>query len=102
MKPDTPQPSTALAPLTWAWLALVILTLLSLQLGHWFHGATWLQLVVAGIVWIKGWLVARRFLESELLHPFLRRVLRGFIAFTPGALVFTAFFGPQFARWATL
>jgi hypothetical protein len=96
------QPGTSLAPLTVAWLALVALTLLSLGLGQWFHGAAWLQLLVAAIVWIKGALVARHFIESELAHPFIRNVLRGFIAFTPLALVFTAFYGERFARWATL
>ena len=93
------QPGTTL---TLTWLALVALTLLSLGLGQWFHGAAWLQLLVAGIVWIKGWLVAQKFIEAELAHPFIRRVLKGFIAFTPVALVLTAFYGRQFARWATL
>lgn len=96
------QPGTTLTPLTLTWLALVALTLLSLGLGRWFHGAAWLQLLVAGIVWIKGWLVAQKFIEAELAHPFIRRVLKGFIAFTPVALVLTAFYGRQFARWATL
>ncbi|WP_428827372.1 hypothetical protein ACLIKD_04730 [Azonexus sp. IMCC34842] len=96
------QPGTTLTPLTLTWLALVALTLLSLGLGQWLHGAAWLQLLVAGIVWIKGWLVAQKFIEAELAHPFIRRVLKGFIAFTPVALVLTAFYGPQFARWATL
>jgi hypothetical protein len=96
------QPGTTLTPLTLTWLTLVALTLLSLGLGQWLHGAAWLQLLVAGIVWIKGWLVAQKFIEAELAHPFIRRVLKGFIAFTPVALVLTAFYGPQFARWATL
>jgi len=98
----TPRPSTAIAPLATAWLALVALTLLSLGLGQWFHGAAWLQLLVAAIVWLKGTLVARRFIESGQATPFIRNVLRGFIAFTPVALVLTAFWGTQFARWATL
>ena len=96
------QPATALAPLTRAWLGLVALTLASLGLGQWLHGAAWLQLVVAAIVWLKGLLVARRFLEAELAHPFIRRVLLAFIAFAPLALALTAFFGSRFARWATL
>lgn len=96
------KPSTALAPLTYAWLGLVALTLVSLGLGKWFHGAAWLPVLVAVIVWLKGMLVARRFIEAELAHPFIRRVLWAFIAFTPVALVLIAFFGSQFARWATL
>lgn len=99
---DDKYPATALGPLTYAWLALVALTLLSLGLGQWFHGAAWLPLLVAVIVWLKGALVARCFIESHIAHPFIRRVLNGFVAFTPVALVLTAFFGGQFARWATL
>lgn len=102
MEHATQQPGTALSPLVVAWLTLVALTLFSLVLGQWFHGAAWLQILVAAIVWIKGHLIARRFIESELAHPFIRNVLRGFIAFTPIALVLTAFYGHQFARWATL
>lgn len=102
MTPTTARPNTALGPLVTAWLALVALTVLSLELGQHFHGAAWLQVLVAAIVWIKGTLVARRFIESELATPFIRNVLRAFIAFTPIALVLTAFFGSQFARWATL
>ncbi len=101
--PSTKQtPSTALAPLTCTWLALVALTLISLVLGQWFHNTAWLQLLVAVIVWVKGTLVARHFIESHLAHPFIARLLQGFIAFTPIALILTAFYGHQFARWATL
>ena len=91
-----------LGSLTYAWLALVLLTLLSLGTGQWFHGAVWLPLLVAAILWIKGTVVARGFIEAQFAHPFIARVLAGFIAFTPVALVLTAFFGSQFARWATL
>jgi O-antigen ligase len=96
------RPSSALAPLTHAWLALVALSLISPFLGQWLHGAAWLQVVVAGIVWIKGWLIARQFIEIDLAHPFIRRVMRFFIAFAPVALLLTVFFGRQFAGWATL
>jgi hypothetical protein len=102
MTPSIERPNTALRPLLTAWLALVALTLVSLELGQHFHGTAWLQVLVAGIVWIKGTLVARRFIESGLTTPFIRNVLRVFVAFTPIALVLTAFFGAQFARWATL
>lgn len=102
MRANENTPSTALAPLAWAWLWLVALTLMSLGLGQWFHGAAWLPLLVAAIVWVKGRLVARRFIEADLAHPFIRRVLQAFIAFTPLALVFIAFFGSRFAQWATL
>lgn len=102
MNASKPTPPANLMPLTLAWLGLVVLTLLSLGLGQWFHGAAWLPLLVAAIVWIKGTLVAHQFIESKLAHPFIARVLSGFIAFTPIALVLTAFYGSQFARWATL
>ncbi|OHC63636.1 MAG: hypothetical protein A2040_14135 [Rhodocyclales bacterium GWA2_65_19] len=100
---DTVQrPSTAIAPLTHAWLALVALSLISPFLGQWLHGAAGLQVLVAGIVWIKGWLIARQFIEIDLAHPFIRRVMRVFITFTPVALLLTVFFGRQLAGWATL
>ena len=91
-----------LAPLAYAWLGLVALTLLSLGLGQWFQGGAGLQLLVAAIVWMKGVLVARRFIEVQQAHPFIRRVVSAFIAFTPLALVLVAYFGPQVARWASL
>lgn len=100
--PNDNTPSTALAPLAYAWLGLVVLTLLGLGLGQWFRGAGWQPLVVAAIVWVKSWLVCRHFIESHLAHPFITKMMRGFILFAPIALILTAFFGSQFARWATL
>ncbi len=94
--------ATDLKPLTHTWLMLVALTLVSLYLGQWFHGAPWLTPLVAAIVWLKGVLVARRFIEIGATHSFIRRVVYGFIAFTPLALVAVSFFGAQLARWATL
>lgn len=102
MSASSRPPSAALAPLVRVWLILVALTLVSPLLGQWLHGAAGLQVVVAGIIGLKGWLIARDFIEAELAHPFIRRVLQGFIAFTPVALLLIVFFGPQFARWATL
>ena len=86
--------SSALAPLTYAWLGLVV--------GQWFRGVGWQPLLVAAIVWVKSWLVCRYFIESHLAHPFITKVMRAFILFAPIALILTAFFGSQFARWATL
>ena len=102
MTTEHEQASTELKPLTLAWLALVVLTLLSLELGQWLHGFAGLPLLVAAIVWIKGTLVARHFIEAQIAHPFIRNVLRIFIAFAPLALILLAFFGREFARWATL
>lgn len=87
---------------TAAWLALVALTLASLGLGEWFRSAPWLPLLVAAIVWVKGAVVARHFIESHLAHPFIARLLQGFIALAPIALVITAYFGDGVARWASL
>ena len=96
------KPATSLRPLVLTWLALVGLTLLSPQLGNGVGGQEAVQLIVAAIIWIKGHLVARNFIEAELAHPFLRNVLRFFIAFAPIAIVVTTFFGDRFARFATL
>lgn len=93
---------TDLTPLTYAWLMLVILTLASLYLGQWFHETAWLQPLFAAIIAFKGVLVARRFIEIGVTHPFIRRVVYGFIAFTPVALFAISYFGAALARWATL
>ncbi len=95
-------PSTKLAPLAYAWLALVLLTLASVYLGQWFHGAVWLQPLVAAIIWLKGIIVARRFIEIDLARSFIRRMVYGFIAFTPIVLVIVSYFGDHLARWTTL
>ena len=71
-------------------------------LGEWVRAAAWLPILVAAIVWLKGALVARYFLESRDTHPFIARLLEGFIIIAPVALILTAFFGATFARWATL
>lgn len=89
-------------PLGLAWLALMVLTLASLALGESLRGASGLPLLVAAIVWAKGWLVARHFIESHEAHPFIARMLQIFIAFVPVALVLTSFFGAWIARWASL
>ena len=96
------KPATSLRPLVLTWLALVGLTLISPLLGKGLGGQETVQMIVAAIIWIKGQLVARHFIEAELAHPFLRNVLRFFIAFTPIAIVLTTFFGARFARFASL
>ncbi len=94
--------STGLTHLSYAWLGLVTLTFVSLYLGYWFHGTAWLQVVVAAIVWFKGILVAKHFLEIKEAHSFIHRVVLGFVAVTPLALLLIAYFGNQVARWASL
>ena len=88
--------------LTAGWLALVALTLASLGLSEWFRDARWLPLLVAAMIWIKGALVARCFIESHIAHPFVARVVKVFIALSPLALIATAFYGGTLARWASL
>lgn len=88
--------------LTAAWLALIALTLVSLGLSEWFRAADWLPLLVAAIIWFKGALVARCFIEAHVAHPFIARVVKTFIALAPLALIATAFHGATLARWATL
>jgi len=99
---DEPAPLDSATALTVAWLTLVALTLLSLVLGEWFHSAHWLPLLVAGIVWFKGAVVARCFIESHQAHPFIARLLQVFIALAPVFLILTSVFGSHLARWATL
>ena len=96
------KPATSLRPLVLTWLALVGLTLLSPQLGNGVGGQEAVQLIVAAIIWVKARLVTRHFLEAERTHPFIRNVLRFFIAFTPIAIVLTTFFGDAFVRLASL
>lgn len=94
--------SAQLMPLTYAWLLLVVLTLMSLYFGQWFHGAGWLQPLVAAIIFLKGILVAKRFIEIDVTHPFIRRVVYGFVAVTPVLLIAITYFGEQLVRWVTL
>jgi hypothetical protein len=102
MKPTPGTPTVSIFPLFAAWLGLLTLTALGVGLGRWSGGASWLPLTVAAVVWLKGWIVARHFIESHLAHPFIAWVLRVFIVCVPSALIFTAWFGPHLARWTTL
>ncbi len=96
------RPPDTFPALAATWLLLVMLTLASLALGEWFPAAAWLPLLVAAIVWIKGAVVARHFIEANVAHPFIRRILQAFVAFAPAALVLTSFFAAPLARWTTL
>jgi hypothetical protein len=94
--------SARLAPLIFAWLGLMALTLVSLGLGAWLRGAVWLPLLVAAVIWLKAWLVATYFLEARLSRTFIRRLIWVFIGFAPVALVLTDLFGRQFANLVKL
>lgn len=83
------QSHSALSVSTLAWLGLLVLTGISLILGAQFGAASWMPFLVAGIIWIKGIMVARYFIESHEAHPFIAWVLRAFIAFTSIGLIVT-------------
>lgn len=102
MNTDARKPGTSFVPLVATWLVLVGLTLVSARLGDSLGRQQAVQLIVAAIIWLKGSLVARHFIEADRAHPFIRNVLRVFIAFAPIAIVLTTFFGAEFARWASL
>ena len=87
-----------LGPLVLAWAILVVLSLLSMGLGEWVGDTPWLPSLVAAIIWLKAWLVARFFLEAQLCRTLIRRMIWTFIAFSPIALVLTDTFGQSIAR----
>ncbi|KIF81641.1 hypothetical protein [Noviherbaspirillum autotrophicum] len=72
-----------------AWLALLALTGISLLLGQKVGHASWMPFVVAAVMWLKGTVVTRYFLESRSAHPFIAWLLRGFVAIAPVALLLT-------------
>lgn len=88
-------------PLTLAWLALVGLTLASLGLGERAAAAPWLPPLVAAIVWLKGALVARQFIEAHLAHRFIARLVFGFIALAPLGLAAETLFADAIALLAS-
>lgn len=75
-----------------AWLGLLALSFIGLVFGEHFGHTSWMPLLVAAIIWVKGTLVARYFIESHTAHPFVTWLLRVFIAVVPVALVVTAWF----------
>lgn len=88
--------------ITAAWLALLLLTFVSVASGEWFHSASWLPLLVGAVIWIKGTLVTRYFIETKQAHPYIVWLLRLFIAFAVLALLGTSFFPATIARWTTI
>lgn len=76
-----------------AWLALLALSFIGMILGKLVGHASWMPLLVAAIIWAKGSMVARYFIESHEAHPYIAWVISVFVAFVPVALVITAFLG---------
>lgn len=89
--------STSLRPMVIAWLGLVTLTLCSLFIAEWLPGMTGLALLIAAIIWLKGWLLARFYLETELSRRIIRWATWAFVAFVPIGLLLTSYFGPGIA-----
>lgn len=89
--------TASLTPLALVWLGLILLSLLSLVLGEWVGQTSWLPAAVGAVIWLKAWLVAHYFLEANQCVAFIRRLVLGFIAFAPIALVLTDTFGSQLA-----
>jgi len=73
--------------LTLAWLALILLTLASVALGKGYTDAGWLPALMAVTIWAKSAIVANRFIEADRAHPFVRWLVRLFIALTPITLI---------------
>lgn len=73
-----------------AWLALVVLSAVSLTLTHQGHGVSASALVVAALVWIKAQIVARRFLELDHASPTFQWAINIFMAYGPIGLVVIA------------
>lgn len=94
--------SNSQTSLTLAWGGLLALTGVSLLLGKLLHGQAWLPLLVAGVLWLKAWIVIRYFIEADATHAFIRKVLYGFIGITPVCIVLLGFWGEAFARFARL
>lgn len=73
-----------------AWLALVVLSAVSLMLTHQGHGVSVSALVVAALVWIKAQIVARRFLELGHAGTTFQWAINIFMAYGPLGLVLIA------------
>lgn len=73
----------------YAWSGLLLLTMAGLLVGSAWGHASWLPVVVAALIWIKGWVVGRYFLNIHDAHPYVAWLVRIFTAFAPAALLLT-------------
>lgn len=73
-----------------AWFGLLLLTAVGLLVGRSFGHAAWMPILVSALIWLKGWLVGRYFLNVNEAHPYVAWVVRVFTAFAPAALLVTA------------
>ncbi|MHB0776298.1 cytochrome C oxidase subunit IV family protein [Halomonas sp. WWR20] len=67
-------------PLTWIWIVLLGLTLLSWTLGHRLHVA-WLPLLVLGLTALKGQLIIDGFMELAHAPRLFRYFVSGWLIF---------------------
>ena len=88
--------------LHWAWLGLVALTLVGALAGEGAAQGWALKIIVTATILVKGWLVARHFLEVHQAHPLIRRLILGYIATMAGMVLVVGAFGPAIARWTAL
>lgn len=82
-----------LKPALVAWSLMLILTGLSVlasQQAHVGMSRFWMTASVAFIAWIKGQLLIRHFLASHRAGPALHRIVLGFAALAPLALLLSA------------
>lgn len=75
--------------LVYAWSGLLLLTAAGLLVGRAWGHASWLPFLVAGLIWLKGLVVARYFLNIDHAHPYVAWLVRIFIAFAPASLLLT-------------
>lgn len=81
-----------------AWLGLVALTLASLFIAEWAPaGMSGLALLIAAIIWLKGWLLAHFYLETAHSRRIIRRATWAFVGFVPIGLLLTSYFGKGLA-----
>ncbi len=76
--------------LTLAWVALVGLSVLSVQAADQAHaglGRLLMTLLVALLAWGKGMIVVRQFLESHRAGPLIHRIVMAFTLLAPLGLV---------------
>ncbi|MBK6658319.1 MAG: cytochrome C oxidase subunit IV family protein [Proteobacteria bacterium] len=70
------EPSTRVSSTTWAWLALVAMTLLAWSLGVFGQAsASDARLATLGVIataCMKVWLIARQFMDLRIAPPWLR------------------------------
>lgn len=72
-----------------AWIGLLFLTLVGLLAGGLWEHTSGLPLFVAALIWIKGWMVGRYFLNIDDAHPYVAWLVRIFTVFAPVALLLT-------------